>query len=549
MVCYLDTKTKTTHSIVNSKEELEKFWQKYKNQIWIGYNSRTYDQWICKAILCDFNPWEMNEWIIVKDRKGFEFSRLLNKFPIINYDCSVGFRSLKELEAFMGHDIQETPVKWDIDRKLTPEEIELTKKYCTHDVEETAEVFLETISEFESHIGLIKEFDLDVYDINKTQTQLAAKILGAVKKQRNDEFEISFPDNLVLGDYDWIRGWYADWARNQKDYKTMHLETQVASVPHIFGIGGLHGSRDNYIGDGIYLMADVESYYPALMIIYNLLSRNVIHPEKYRTIRDERVEMKAKKDPRQYPRKIALNKAFGGAKDKYNALYDPLQANNTCIYGQLFLLDLIEKLQNVCELIQTNTDGLLLKLFTESDKCVIMEICKEWSDRTGLKLEFNDVKKVIQSNVNNYIIIEKNGKVKRKGAVVKELSKLDNDLPIVNKAVVDYFINNTPVEETVFNCNELIMFQKIVKIGKTYDYVSHNGQILKERVNRVFASTDEKDGMLLKKHQKKETLDKTPSTPPNCFIDNTNILNKPLPTKLDKQWYVDEAKYRIKNFV
>ena len=61
---------------------------------------------------------------------------------------------------------------------------------------------------------------------------------------------------------------------------------------------------------------------------------------------------KQNKDKRQQPRKIVLNSTFGASKDVYNKLYDPLQANNICITGQLLLTDLIEKLENHCQLIQ-----------------------------------------------------------------------------------------------------------------------------------------------------------------------------------------------------
>ena len=59
----------------------------------------------------------------------------------MNYDTVVGFRSLKELEAFMGHDIKESSVPFDIERPLTQAEIEETKRYCEHDVMECFEVF------------------------------------------------------------------------------------------------------------------------------------------------------------------------------------------------------------------------------------------------------------------------------------------------------------------------------------------------------------------------------------------------------------------------
>lgn len=548
LVCWLDCETRKIHHIINDKQKFEEFYQYYKNRIWVTYNGRQYDQWIAKAILCDFNPYEMNYWLINKERKGFEFSKLLNNFPIRNYDCSYYFRSLKELEAFMGDDIRETSVPFDIDRPLTKQELEDTISYCKHDVMETFKVFVETKDEFESHIGLIKEFGLPIENINKTKVQLSAIILGASKVKRNDEFNITIPHTLKLGKYEWIAEHFLDWARLSKNYDELTLKATVAGIPHVFGIGGLHGAVNNYFGDGNYLMLDVSSFYPRIMIEYNFLSRNVSNPSKYRKMLEERLIMKANNDPRESPRKIVLNGSFGASKDEYNNLYDPLQANNTCIAGQLLLVDLIEKIETKCELVQSNTDGLLIKVLTKNDKDDIINICSEWCKRTMMELDIKEYCKVIQKDVNNYIIVNSQGKIKSKGAYVKKLSLIDNDLFIVNKAVVDYFTKNIPVESTIMSSNKLIYFQKVTKITGKYDYGSHNGNILQEKVHRCFASLDKNDGSLYKKHKSKTTLDKTPSTPEKCFIDNGDINGKILPSKLDKQWYINLAKERIKDF-
>lgn len=574
LVVWLDTEKKKTYQIVNDSEKFKKFYEHYKNQVWIGYNSRGYDSYIAKAILCDFDPWEMNDWIINKGRKGFEFSKLLNRFPIYNYDTMFGFRSLKELEAYMGHDIRESNVPWDIDRKLTVEELQETIKYCKHDVMETFEVFMETIDEYTSHIMLMKEFDLTLYDINRTKAQMSANILNAFRQKYDDEFDIDFPDTLDLGKYEWVKDRYIEWARDIRNYDTIKsLENvTVGGIPHDYGFGGIHGAKKHYIGEGDFLFADVSSYYPAIMIEYGYLSRNVSNPERYTQIRDERLKMKQEGDPREYPRKIVLNSTFGASKDKYNNLYDPKMANNICIAGQLFLTDLIDKLDGHCELIQSNTDGILVKLYNKNDKQKIINICEEWGKRTRMKMDYDDVKRVIQKDVNNYIVQFSNGKLKRKGAFVKKLSNLDNDLPIVNKAVVDYFINGTPIETTVGSATKLINFQKITKITSLYEYAfkeqsdlplhkyevvgknktevrEYNGEILKEKVFRCFASLDPKDGTLYKKHKKKDGIDKTPGTPENCFINNRNIVDDEVPDKLDRQWYIDLAYYRVEKFM
>lgn len=567
LICWLDTKTRKTYHIVNDSKKLLDFYKFYKNDIWVGYNSRNYDVFIVQGILCGFNPYDISTFIIEKERKGWEYSRLFTKFPIINYDTSVGFRSLKELEAFMGHDIRETSVPFDIDRKLTEQEIKETIGYCKHDVMEAFEVLIETSEEFESHIGLVNEFELGLHNLSKTKAQLSAKILGAVMKPHDDEFEISFPPTLEIGKYSNVVDWFNTWAAESKDYSDSY-DTIINGVPHTIGFGGLHGAVKNYVGDGYFLMCDVASYYPAMMIEYNYLSRNVVSPIKFKQIRDERIVMKRAKDKRQLPRKIVLNSTFGASKDKYNPLYDPLQANNICIGGQVLLIDLLDKLDGKCELIQSNTDGILVKLRSKDDKAEIMKICNTWSERTGMELEFDEYVKVIQKDVNNYIIVEESGKMKRKGAFVKKLHKLDNDLPIVNKAVVDYLVYGTPVEKTIMECDQLIDFQKITKVSRKYDYAFKEdfykplvkfykqdevqnmyGEILHERVFRCFASKDSNDGTLYKKHKDKTTVDKTPATPEKCRIVNDNVVDLKVPTWLDKEWYIKEASDRVKAFL
>ena len=95
----------------------------------------------------------------------------------------------------------------------------------------------------------------------------------------------------------------------------------------------------------------------------------------------------------------------------------------------------------------------------------------------------------------------------------------------------------------------MIDFQFITKVSGKYDYAFKDDKIMNEKVYRVFASTDPSDGGLYKKHKSKETLDKTAGTPEKCFIDNSDITEKDIPSKLDRQWYVDLAKTRIKEFV
>lgn len=550
LVVIKDTDTKQTHTIVNDRDKLNIFYEANKENIWCGYNSRSYDQWILKAIIAGFNPKELNDWIIVKHQPAWQFSSTLWKIQLYNYDVMTSFHGLKQLEGFMGNDIRETTVNFNIDRKLTKQELDEVIFYCNHDVEQTMEVFINRIEEFEAHMGLIKSFKLPLKYISKTKAQLSAIILGADKQEHDDEFEITIVDTIKINKYKNILNWYKNPLN--RDYKKS-LEIEVAGVPHVFGWGGLHGARPNYQDEGIFINSDVGSFYPSLMIQYDFLSRNVRDKSKYKEIYDYRMALKkAGKKKEQQPYKIVLNSTYGASKDKYNNLFDPLQANNVCINGQLMLLDLIEKvIEGVpgVKLIQSNTDGVMWKL--PSDKYIetYKKICEEWCNRTRMTLDHDHIKKVVQKDVNNYLIVMEDGKIKSKGAYVKSLNKLDYDLPIINNALMNYFIKGIMPEETINDCNELKEFQKVCKVSSKYLYAYHGDKKLDEKVLRVFASRGRRDAGVFKQKTEGGTLEKIASTPTRCFIDNSDVEGKTVPRKLNKQWYIDVAWKRINDFI
>ena len=102
------------------------------------------------------NPKELNDKLIIDGLKPFQISKEFNKIQLYSYDTMVNRgESLKQLEGMMGHMIKESDVDFNINRKLTRDEINETIYYCTHDVEETIEVFENTKSDFDAVFGLI----------------------------------------------------------------------------------------------------------------------------------------------------------------------------------------------------------------------------------------------------------------------------------------------------------------------------------------------------------------------------------------------------------
>lgn len=544
MVVILNGNDKSETVIVNDRKQFIDFYNRHRNDIWIGFNTRHYDQYIAKAIIAGFMPQEMNDWIINKQQQGWQFSQTLFRIQLYNFDImTVRGQSLKQLEGFMGDSVQETSVDFTIQRKLTDEEIEEVIKYCRHDVQETVEVFAERIEEFTSILGLLKAFNLPMKYISKTKAQLSAIILDAKNTvDRDDEMDISLPDTMQIKKY-WR---VVDFYRNTRDYEQT-FETDVAGIKHIFAWGGLHGAKENYHGKGTIINVDVGSYYPTIMIRYGYTSRNIKDPKRFAEIRKTRLVFKANHDPRQAPYKIVLNSTYGAMKDKYNQLYDPRQANNVCVTGMLLLLDLIEKLEPYVELIQSNTDGLYVRLLDDEYFDKVDDICYEWEQRTGMGLEFKYFDEVFQKDVNNYIMIDReSGHVKTKGSYVKSLNNLDYDLPIVNKAIVDYFVDGVPIEQTVNECDNLRMFQRIVKLSYKFDGAQLGNKKIPGKCHRVFASKDLNAPQMFK--LKNGHPEKISYTPNHVFIINDDVNEMSVPDQLDRQWYIRVSKERARDF-
>lgn len=562
LVVIINPYEKSEEVIINNKEKLQEYYDAHKNQIWVGYNNNHYDQYIMKAILCGFNPKEVNDFIIREDKKGWQFSSLFRKFQMYNFDVMQrNDGGLKSLEGFMGSNIKETSIPFDIDRKLTENEIEETVKYCRHDVEQTIEVFLQRKDDLDVQLELIKEFNLPLSFVTKTQTQLTAEILEAKSVRFGDDFNINFPEYLnKIKKYKYIVDWFKKFKTDKilsddqkKEIYGQNLETEVAGVPHVFAWGGLHGALPKYFGEGYFLHIDVSQYYPSLMTGHNYFSRAASDEGKrrYEMMRKESIRLKAfpelKKKRTGY--KTCNNKAYGAMKDKYNKLFDPLNANNICITGQLALLLLIEMLEPHCKLIQSNTDGLIVKLYSIDDYELIDDICWEWEQLTHVKLAFDPIiTRIYQKDVNNYLFVNEDGEIESKGAYVKSLSPLDFDLPIVNKAIVDYLIYDIPIEKTINECDALIMFQKIVKLSGKFKHVVHNGKIFTEKCFRVFASTRDSDSYIGKQKEGNNTIEKFANTPEHCFIVNDDVKKATVGWRLDKEWYISMAKSRLKQF-
>lgn len=573
----LDMDNKEEHVIINDPEGLKEFHEQHTKDIWCGFNNVHYDQYILKGILCGFNPKEINDFIIKDNQAGWKYSDLFKKVPLISYDVMLGTdRGLKWFEGSLGNSVMESSVPFDLDRKLTEQEIQETVEYCRHDVEQTVEVFMNRIDEYNTKMYFIKHFKFPLSYLSLTKAQLAARILGGNKKGKtfNDEFQFPILDCIELKKYRHIADWYLK--EENHDYNKRQSDVTVAGVPHTFSWGGGHGAIPKYHDKGIFIIADVSAYYPSLQQKYKFGYRVMNNPENFEFIHNSNIEFKRLGDKKKrQPFKIMDNAISGQLKQDTSALFDPMSNNSICINGQMLLLDLIEHLEGVVDLVQNNTDGILFKVRNyDEDFDTIDDIVAEWEQRTGMTMEFDTFfGEIFQKDVNNYLIIDREtGAMKVKGAYLKKLSALDYDLPIVNKALVNYMVDGIPVERTILDCDDLKEFQMVKKITYKYESLYYGGGFksekrinpktgrlktfhewtegtpIKERCVRVFASTNDDDGTFYKKHAETGNFEKVEGCPEHCFTFNDSVNGVKCPSILDKQWYINTAKDRLQGY-
>ena len=545
--------------IHNDKAALKRFLS--TTQILIGYNNYNYDDKIIAAILKNKDPYETSQKII----KGERFGLHLNKPLTLDTMQELKGVGLKEAQANMGLSIIETPIDFNIDRKLTNEEVEQVFKYCKNDVLTTKEIFKKREDYFSSKFAIVQDFKLPATSLKKTNANIASEVLKVKKKKDADKTRLilTYDDRLmkqevpkqVIDFYEHIQERFKDGS----DYKELENEKftyKLAGLEHIYGFGGLHAAKENYVDEGHFMQIDVKSYFPTLILNNSFLDCDALNI--YKKIYNTRLNLKEQKDTREQSYKSLIVIVYGGLKSPWNNLYNPGAANNIVVNGQLIMTHLIVLLSTMCDVVQTNTDGVIVKYKPELEEQIII-ITKWFEDRYQIEFDIDYIEKIAQRDVNNYVVRYKDGKLSAKG----RFSNYDggdfkrNSLTIVDKALVEYYMNNAKVNRTVINewkKNNLILFQNVVKAGK-YDGMA---QEIKEETllrgaydsrfveiqntNRVFASSDPCDGGVYKVKKGREIkYTKVPYTSENCLVWNDDLskLNK---RKIDLNWYINEIK-------
>lgn len=575
-----------------------------------GFNNKQYDDGIIHAIYHGADNEtvkKLNDHIIVKRKMWWEFpflqfkKREFKSFDLRD-DTPINL-SLKAIEGHLGQSIVETGVDFNIDRKLTEEELAMTIEYCKTDVDNTIRLYKKRQDYLNSKKSVARLKGMDEQEaMTMTNAKLTAAFLDAKRTDYGDELEYTPPKELEIGKYKHVLDFFMDpvqytlndlytqMATEERKVRIRslerriekiqklgryecNLETDIAGVPHVYAWGGIHGAIPKFYiqeeeGYKIVII-DVGSYYPSQMLEYNYISRSVASAEWYERVYKMRMEAKKNGDKETSSAlKLVLNTCYGAMKNQYNDLFDPRNASAICITGQLLLTDLIDKLESVkgFELIQSNTDGLVIRFPIESENDIVATVT-EWEKRTRMGMEYTEVHALAQKDVNNYVmkvgevyyyengrkIIEKKdyGKLELKGGYVSLANGGDyrnNSLVAVHKALVNYLMDGVPIEDSINGNDNVFEFQNIAKTGGTYEGTYHEvdgDEVFVQKVNRVYATKDKRFGTLYKV-KKNGNADKIANLPDHCIIDNDAKITL---DQIDKDFYIDMATKRVREYI
>lgn len=276
-----------------------------------------------------------------------------------------------------------------------------------------------------------------------------------------------------------------------------------AGLRYTVGVGGIHSKNDPEIiipkEDEMLIDIDVASLYPSMLIEYGFYPKH-LGPEfleVYSQIKNERIEAKHNGDKvKNETLKLALNGLSGNLQNEHNFCYSPEAIMKIRINGQLLLLMLAEKLtQAGCRIIQANTDGLFV-LLKKDNYQQVNTICRNWEQLTKLTLEEERFEAMYQYAINDYIAVREGYKetknpnlIKTKGMFITEvLLGKGLSAKIIPEAIIKYFVDGIPVEQTIKECKDIKKFLMSEKTGKQWHVEYMNKE--QQRTNRFYASTN-----------------------------------------------------------
>lgn len=475
--------------------------------------------------------------------KRWKYQVWFDSFDILTMLYSNKLRvGLKEIQVTMQYkNVQEFVCDWS--KPLPIEDFDSMIDYNINDIESTSALLDRCKKDIDLRLAIEDEYGVKV--LSKDGVNIGMKILTHkylektgltwwdIKDLRSPQAYIPLKDVILpFIKYD------SPILKSVLD----EMKTQVVSpgrkgyeknfvfggLRYTVGVGGIHSKNDPEIvipaEDEMLIDIDVASLYPSMLIEYGFYPKH-LGPEfleVYSQIRSERIEAKHNGDKiKDSTLKLALNGLSGNLQNEHNFCYSPFAVMQIRINGQLLLLMLAEKLVELgCRIVQANTDGLFV-LLKKSIYDKVNNVCREWEQLTKLTLEEDRFEAMYQYAINDYIAVkegyadirdrflagEQIVQKKKTGELYKSTEQIQDDYikqkgmfitkvqlgkgltpKIIPEAVIKYFVDGIPVEDTIKGCKDIKKFLMAEKTGKQW-----NVEYMKEdiqRTNRFYASTN-----------------------------------------------------------
>ena len=441
------------------------------------------------------------------------FINQLDLFKIHHFNNPARSTGLKALAIAINYpNVMDMPLDHSVDQ-ISLSQVDQILEYNLLDVLVTYEFYKLSADKIQLRKDLSKQYNINCmnYPDSKIGESLILKLYCEktkqnpwdVKKLRTERSYISLinciPDYIRFKSKEFNE--LLDYLKSKTISETKgSIEKSVIfkGFKYDYGTGGLHGACKSGIYEStnthIIFDVDVASMYPTIGVVNKLFPEHlgIEFCEIYNNILTQRIAAKARKDMSVSDGlKLSLNSVYGKSNDKHSFLFDSFYTMSTTLVGQLILTMLCEKLCieiDDIKILQINTDGTTFIVKKDQiDK--VYSICKQWEKLTNMTLEYVEYSKMIVKDVNNYVSVTYDNKVKRKGLfdINPELHK-DPSFKIIPIALSEYFINNTPVEETILNHKNIYDFcgrQKFKSnsYGSTYELIANDIYEIKQQKN------------------------------------------------------------------
>lgn len=574
--CVETGETRTFESYEDSPLDVKGIARVFKNWRVISFNGINYDMPMVALAMSGVTNGELkraSDGIIMADIRPWQFYELHGvSLPdwidhIDLMEVSPGSPTKPSLKMYAGrlHSRRMQDLPFEPDRRLSDSDMRILRHYLVNDLNVTRDFYFELKPQIDLRCQLSDQYGVDVR--SKSDAQIAEAVIK-VEIEREIKKNVYKPE-VKPGMFHYKP---PAWVRFQTPVLQEMLQKVIdtpfvvksngvvelpaflseADIPigkgvYRMGIGGLHSSESRVVhrsdGDYVLLDRDVTSYYPAIILTNDLYPKHLgkVFLKIYRSIFERRVAAKreGKKNIAE-TLKIVLNGSFGKFGSPYSVLYSPDLMIQTTVTGQLGILMLIEELElRGMQVVSANTDGFVTKV-PRARRAEFEAVIFDWQWDTGLMTEETEYLSLHSRDVNNYVAIPNEGKVKLKGALstggpgqpgAMGMKKNPTNEVCID-AVIAYLKDGVPLADTIYECDDIRRFVTVRRVngGALDQYAELVGKVVRFYYARGVTGT-----MYYKTTG--NAVPKTEGARPLMELPEDNEC----PDDLDREWYVREA--------